>query len=92
MYITFMCPIPGTYKKGVYTIKATEVNRFNNLYERHLKLLKLQGKAQKTIDACSRSVRRIRDHFDCCPYQLTMDKSTLGQLEAYFGELVVTHS
>jgi integrase/recombinase XerD len=68
-------------------MKATEVNRFNKLYERHLRLLKLQGKAQKTIDAYSRSVRRIRDHFDCCP-----DKLTLDQLEAYFGELVETHS
>jgi integrase/recombinase XerD len=68
-------------------MKQTEVNRFNKLYERHLRLLKLQGKAQKTIDAYSRSVRRIRDHFDCCPDTLTLD-----QLEAYFGELVETHS
>ena len=68
-------------------MKQEEVNRFNTLYERHLRLLKLQGKSQKTIDAYSRSVRRIRDHFDCCP-----DKLTLDQLEAYFGELVETHS
>ena len=68
-------------------MKPTEVNRFNKLYDRHLRLLKLQGKSQKTIDAYSRSVRRIRDHFDCCPDQLTLD-----QLEAYFGELVETHS
>ena len=44
-----------------------EVNRFNKLYERHQKTLKLQGKAQKTIDAYSRAVRRARDYFDCCP-------------------------
>ncbi len=44
-------------------MKQVEVNRFNKLYERHLRLLKLQGKSQKTIDAYSRSVRRIRDHF-----------------------------
>ena len=68
-------------------MKKSEVKRFNQLYQRHLRLLKLQGKAQKTIDAYSRSVRRIRDHFDCCP-----DKLTLDQLEAYFGELVETHS
>ncbi len=68
-------------------MKQEEVNRFNTLYERHLRLLKLQGKAQKTIDAYSRSVRRIRDHFDCCPDILTLD-----QLEAYFGKLVETHS
>ena len=68
-------------------MKQTEVNRFNKLYQRHLRLLKLQCKIQKTIDAYSRSVRRIRDYFDCCPDQLTLD-----QLEAYFGELVETHS
>jgi len=40
-----------------------------------------------TFREVSRSVRRIRDHFDCCP-----DKLTLDQLEAYFGELVESHS
>ncbi len=68
-------------------MKQTEVNRFAKLYQRHLRLLKLQGKSQKTIDAYSRAVRRIRDHFDCCPDQLT-----LVQLETYFGELVESHS
>ncbi|MDA3898300.1 MAG: hypothetical protein PF482_19360 [Desulfobacteraceae bacterium] len=58
-------------------MKRSEVNRFNTLCERHLRLLKLQGKAQN-IDAYSRSVLRIRDHFDCCPDTLTLD-----QLEAY---------
>ncbi len=64
-----------------------EVNRFNRLYQRHLDLLKLQGKAQKTIDAYSRAIRRIRDHFDCCPDQLSVE-----QLETYFVNLVDTHS
>jgi len=68
-------------------MKQTEVKRFNKLYQRHLRLLKLQGKSQKTIDAYSRSVRRVRDYFDCCPDQLTPE-----QLETYFGELVDTHS
>lgn len=68
-------------------MKSTEVNRFNSLYQRHLRLLKLQGKSQKTIDAYSRSVRRVRDYFDCCP-----DKLTPEQLETYFGELVDSHS
>lgn len=68
-------------------MKQAEVNRFNKLYERHLMLLKLQGKSQKTIEAYSRSVRRLRDHFDCCPDQLTPE-----QLEIYFGELVDSHS
>ena len=68
-------------------MKQTEVNRFKKLYQRHLRLLKLQGKAQKTIDAYSRAVRRVSDHFDCCP-----DKSTPEQLETYFGDLVDSHS
>ncbi len=68
-------------------MKPTEVKRFNELYERHRRLLKLQGKSQKTIDAYSRAVRRISNHFDCCP-----DKLTPEQLEVYFGELVDSHS
>ncbi len=64
-----------------------ETNRFNELYQRHLRLLKLQGKSLKTIDAYSRAVRRIREHFDCCPDQLTLE-----QREIYFSELVESHS
>jgi len=64
-----------------------ETERFNNLYEKHLRLLKLQGKSQSTIDAYSRAVRRINQHFDCCPDQLTQD-----QLERYFSDLVESHS
>ena len=68
-------------------MKPSEVKRFATLYERHLKLLKLQGKSKSTIDAYSRAVRRIRDHFDRCPDKLTKD-----QLENYFSDLVETHS
>ena len=68
-------------------MNKTEVNRFNELYQRHLRLLKLQGKSQKTIEAYSRAVRRISAHFDCCP-----DKLTTEQLEVYFEELVDSHS
>jgi integrase len=68
-------------------MNPTEVNRFNELYQRHLRLLKLQGKSQKTIEAYSRAVRRVSEHFDCCPDQLTPD-----QLETYFAELVDSHS
>jgi len=73
--------------KKKYTMNQTEVNQFKKLYQRHLRLLKLQGKSQKTIDAYSRAVRRISEHFDCCPDQLTTE-----QLEIYFGELVDSHS
>ncbi len=68
-------------------MNKAEKNRFNKLYQRHLRLLKLQGKSQKTIDAYSRAVRRISEHFDCCPDQLTLE-----QRENYFSKLVVSHS
>lgn len=64
-----------------------DVNRFDKLYERHLRTLKLQGKAKKTIEAYSRAVRRARDYFGCCPDTLTPE-----QLEVYFDDLVESHS
>jgi len=68
-------------------MKSSEVKRFATLYQRHLKLLKLQGKSESTISAYSRAVRRIRDIYDCCP-----DKLTKEQLENYFVDLVESHS
>ena len=68
-------------------MNQAETNRFNELYQRHLRLLKLQGKSQKTIDAYARAVRRISERFDCCPDQLT-----LQQREKYFSDLVQSHS
>lgn len=43
-------------------MKKTEVKRFDSLYSSHLKLLKIQGKSDSTIDAYSLAVRRLRDH------------------------------
>ncbi len=68
-------------------MNKAETNRFKKLYQSHLRLLKLQGKSQKTIDAYSRAVRRISEHFDCSPDQLT-----LKQREKYFSDLVESHS
>ena len=68
-------------------MNKTETNRFNKLYERHLRLLKLAGKSQKTIDGYSRGVRRITECFDCCPDQLTLE-----QREQYFSDLIDSHS
>lgn len=68
-------------------MNKAETHRFNELYQRHLRLLKLQGKSLKTIDAYSRAVRRISKHFDCCPDLLTLD-----QREKYFFKLVESHS
>jgi integrase len=68
-------------------MNEAETNRFNELYERHLRLLKLQGKSPKTIDAYCRAIRRIGEFFDCCPDQLTLE-----QREKYFSDLVESHS
>ncbi len=68
-------------------MNEAEAKRFNTLYEHHQKTLMLQGKAQSTIDSYSRAVRRVSNHFDCCPDKLTPD-----QLENYFADLVESHS
>ena len=65
----------------------TETHRFNHLYQRHERSLKLQGMSEGTRDSYARAVRRIKDHFDCCPDQLTIE-----QMEEYFSQLVDTHS
>jgi len=68
-------------------MNKSETNRFKELYQRHLTLLKLQGKSDKTIEAYSRAVRRVNEYFGCNPDQLSSE-----QLENYFAELVDTHS
>lgn len=68
-------------------MNQAEAYRFNDLYQRHLRLLKLQGKSPKTIDAYARAVRRIGEYFNCCPDQLTLE-----QREQYFADLVKSHS
>ncbi|TWI63152.1 site-specific recombinase XerD [Desulfobotulus alkaliphilus] len=64
-----------------------EQERFSRLYEKHLKTLKLQGKAQKTIEAYARAVRRVSSYFDCCPDNLSPEN-----LQDYFADLIETHS
>lgn len=68
-------------------MNSKEQARFNKLYQQHLTELKLQGLASKTIDAYSRAVRRITEHFDRCPDQLTQ-----AQLKTFFSSLVDSHS
>ena len=68
-------------------MKPTEQKRFDPLYQRHLRALKLQGMSASTIDVYARAVRRVAAHFACCPDQLTTE-----QLEAYFSQLVDSHS
>ena len=57
--------------------------KFNKNYQQLLQALKLQGKAEKTIDSYSRAVRRVAVHFDCLPEDLTPD-----DLKDYFSALV----
>jgi site-specific recombinase XerD len=68
-------------------MNATEQARFDQLYHCHLRTLKLRGMSANTIDSYARAVRRVSNHFDCCPDQLTSE-----QLEGYFSELVDSHS
>ncbi len=68
-------------------MKKTEIIHCEELYQRHLKLLKLQGKADKTIESYSRAILRLSKYFDCCPRELIPE-----QLQDYFYQLVQTHS
>ncbi|MEI6150031.1 MAG: site-specific integrase [bacterium] len=52
-----------------------------------LRALKLQGKAEATVDAYSRAIRRTAEFFDRCPDDLTAE-----DLKAYFAALLETHS
>jgi len=60
---------------------------FDKHYEQLLQCLKLQGKADNTIDSYSRAVRRVVKYFDRLPESLTPD-----DLKDYFAVLVNTHS
>jgi len=68
-------------------MSPSEQARFDSLYQQHVNVLKLQGKAPATVDAYSRAVRRITAHFDRCPDQLTRE-----DLQEYFSALLQTHS
>jgi integrase len=60
---------------------------FDRQYQTHLKHLKLKGLQAKTIEAYSRAIRRIGNHFDH-----RIDRLTEAQLTTYFTELLGTHS
>lgn len=68
-------------------MNQSELNRFDKFYQLQLKTLKLQGKAQKTIEAYSRAIRRVKDYFGRCPDQLKPE-----DLQTYFADLVESHS
>ena len=68
-------------------MEAAEKERFDALYQRHLRALKLQGLSESTMESYARAVRRVAEYFDCCP-----DRLTTEQLEVYFAALVDSHS
>jgi integrase/recombinase XerD len=68
-------------------MNAAEQARFNPLYAAMLRALKLQGKAEKTIEGYSRAVRRSAEFFDRCPDDLSAD-----ELQTYFAALLESHS
>jgi len=68
-------------------MNTTDQKTFDNNYLQLLKCLKLQGKADKTINSYSRALRRVVKHFDGLPEQLTPD-----DLKDYFAALVESHS
>ena len=66
---------------------TTEQIRFEQLYQKQLTTLKLQGKRKSNIDLYSRPLRRLTAFFDRCPDRLTPD-----DLKTYFAALVESHS
>ena len=68
-------------------MECSEQKRFDQLYQKHLTALKLQGKSKTTIDLYSRPLRRLASYFDCCPDTLNTD-----DLKTYFADLVESHS
>ncbi len=68
-------------------MNKAQQKRFDSLYRKHINALRRQGKADTTIDAYSRAVRRVCEFFDSPPDTLSQE-----QLETYFDSLVKTHS
>ena len=68
-------------------MNKAQQTRSDSLYRKHVSALRRQGKAETTIDVYSRAVRRITDHYDRCPDQLTQ-----AHLKRYFDALIQSHS
>ena len=68
-------------------MNSAEQTRFDGLYQRHLRALKLRGMSHSTIDVYARAVRRVAQFYDCCP-----DRLSTEQLEIYFAKLIESHS
>mgnify|MGYP001814295304 CR=1 FL=1 len=68
-------------------MRKAQQKRFDSLYRKHVNALRRQGKADSTIDAYARAVRRVSEFFDC-----PVDVLSQEQLEGYFDALVKSHS
>ena len=68
-------------------MNKTQKAKFDSLYQQHVNALERQGKADATIEAYSRALRRITEYYDRCPDRLTQE-----HLKEYFSALVKTHS
>ena len=79
--------MPEYDNKGNYRMNKAQRKKFDSLYNEHISALQRQGKAENTIDAYSRAVRRITEFFDRCP-----DRLDQSDLKAYFTALVKSHS
>jgi hypothetical protein len=73
VYNSIACPIPGTIAQES-TMNSADQTRFDGLYRRHLRALKLQGMSESTMDVYARAVRRVAHYYDCCPDQLTTEQ------------------
>ena len=68
-------------------MNSIEQARLDPLYAALLRALQLQGKAEKTIEAYARAVRRSADFFERCPDDLSAE-----ELQTYFAALLKSHS
>jgi len=64
-------------------MKTFNHSQFNTYYQQHCKMLELRGLQPKTVDAYTRALRRIGEHFD---YEL--DNLSHNQLLDYFHQLL----
>jgi len=48
-------------------MESSEQSRFDDPYQRHLRMLKLQGKRDKTIDVYARAIRPAKRRWQSLP-------------------------
>ena len=68
-------------------MEASDMERFNRLFEEMVQAMKLHGLRHKTIDSYCRTLRRVASFFDRCPDDLKPD-----ELKVYFAALIEQYS